>query len=317
MKRDATRIVKNLQEGTSSQACAEYLCSLDGIHRSEIFADAGYDRLVRKYRKIREIFIDSGENWNQTFYMMLFRAMDVTGNREAYERLAKTVDYGIILREQQSPKSVEALLLGASGLLANYRDDEYILSLKSEFFYLARKYGIAPMRPSAWRIIGVRPYNHPVLRLAQIASFLSQKDFVMNSLLECRKPADVERLFGVEASPYWASHFIPAELSKDVPKRIGREKSHLLGINLVAPLQYAYGSYIENEALRARAMSLLEAIPPERNRFLNRWYDCGIKAQNAFESQALLQIATEYCARQRCTECPIGMRIIQSAAEKE
>ena len=317
MKRDANRILKNLQAGASSQACAEYLCSLDGIHRSEIFADAGYDRLVRKYRKIREIYLDSGENWNQTFYMMLFRAMDVTGNRGAYEHIAKTVNYGIILREQQSPKSVEALLLGTSGLLAIYRDDEYILSLKSEFFYLARKYGITPMRASAWQIREIRPYNHPVLRLAQIAAFLSQKDFVMNSLLECRKPSDVEKLFGVEASPYWVSHFIPAELTKNVPKRIGREKSHLLGINLVAPLQYAYGSYLDNETLRARAMSLLEAIPPERNRFLNRWYDCGVKVQNAFESQALLQLSTEYCLRQRCSECPIGMRIVQSVAETE
>lgn len=317
MDRDGKRILKNLQAGASSQACAEYVYSLDGIHRSEIFADAGYDRLVRKYGKIREIFTDSGENWNQTFYVMLFRAMDVTGNREAYEHLARIVNYGIILREQNSPKSVEALLLGASGLLANYRDDEYILSLKSEFFYLARKYGITPMRATLWKIREVRPYNHPVLRLAQIASFLSQKDFVMNSLLECRRPSDVERLFGVEASPYWASHFIPAELSKDVPKRIGREKSYLLGINLVAPLQYAYGSYVDNETLRARAMSLLEAIPPERNRFLNRWYDCGVKAQNAFESQALLQISTEYCMRQRCSECPVGMRIMQNAAGTE
>lgn len=173
------------------------------------------------------------------------------------------------------------------------------------------------MRASAWQIREIRPYNHPVLRLAQIAAFLSQKDFVMNSLLECRKPSDVEKLFGVEASPYWVSHFIPAELTKDVPKRIGREKSHLLGINLVAPLQYAYGSYLDNETLRARAMSLLEAIPPERNRFLNRWYDCGVKVQNAFESQALLQLSTEYCLRQRCSECPIGMRIVQSAAETE
>lgn len=287
--------------------------ALDDLHRSEIFVDAEYDRLVRKYHKIREIYLASGENWNQTFYAMLFRAMDVTGNRAAYERLARIVDYPIVLREQQSPLSIEALLIGTSGLLANYRDDEYIHSLKNEYFYLAKKYELLPMRASEWRIAGVRPYNHPVLRLAQIASFLSQKDFVMNALLDCRTPADVERLFGVEASAYWSSHFIPAELSANVPKRIGREKSVLLGINLVVPLQYAYGSYVESEELRERAISLLEALPAENNQYLRRWGSYGVRAHNAFESQALLQISTEYCHGERCEECPLGAKLIEKA----
>lgn len=310
------KILHNLQSGAAALSCGSYLKTLDGIHRSEIFVDAGYDRFVRKYNKIREIYLESGENWNQTFYAMMFRAMDVTGNRNAYERLAKIVDYGMILREQESAKSVEALLIGTSGLLANYRDDEYILSLKSEFYYLAKKYAILPMRAAEWRIAGIRPYNHPVLRLAQIASFLTQKDFVMNSLLDCRTPDDVERLFGVEASAYWSSHFIPAELSADIPKRIGREKSYLLGINLVAPLQYVYGSYIDNDRLRERAISLLEAIPAENNQYMRRWAEYGIKAHNAFDSQALLQIATEYCKSERCDECPIGRRILAKAEKK-
>lgn len=310
------RLIANLQKGAASLACGGYLHAMDEVHRSEIFVDAEYDRLMRKYRKIKEIYLTSGENWNQTFYAMLFRAMDVTGNRAAYERLARIVDYSIILREQQSLLSIEALLIGTSGLLANYKDDEYILSLKNEYFYLAKKYELLQMRATEWRIAGVRPYNHPVLRLAQIASFLAQKDFVMNALLDCRTPSDVERLFGVEASAYWASHFIPAELSAEVPKRIGREKSALLGINLVAPLQYAYGSYVESDMLRERAISLLEAIPAENNQYLRRWYAYGIKAHNAFESQALLQLSTEYCREERCGECPLGAKLVEKALKQ-
>ncbi len=312
MDRSRARIIKNLQRDASSFGCGERLHKMDSIHRSEIYVDAAYDRLLRKYDKIHEIFGQSDSNWNQTFYTMLFRAMDVTGNRAAYEKLSHTVGYGIILREQHNPKAVEALLIGGSGLLANYFDDEYIHSLKAEFFYLARKYNLTPLRTSDWRLHNIRPYNHPVLRLAQISSFLTQKDFVMNSLLDCRTPQDVERLFGVEASPYWSSHFVPAELSAEIPKRIGREKSHLLGINLVAPLQFAYGSYIDSETLRSRALSLLEALPAENNMYMRRWGGYGVKAANSFESQALLQIGTEYCLKGRCEECPIGKRLIAS-----
>lgn len=310
---DIERIIKNLKAGAASLACGGYLQSLDALHRHEILVDAGYDRLMRKYRKIEEIFNHSGMCWNQTFYEMMFRTMDASGNRNAYERLSRMVTYRMIMREQHSPKSIEALLLGTSGLLTAYRDDEYTLSLKSEYFYLARKHDISPMRLKEWRLTGIRPYNHPILRLAQIAAFLSQKDFAVNAMLDCRTPQDVERLFSIEASEYWSSHFIPSELSTEVPKRIGREKSYLLGINLVVQLQYAYGCYIGNEMLRERAIALLEKIPAENNQFIRRWGSYGVKASNAFESQALLQLATEYCRAERCEECPVGRNIIEKA----
>ena len=307
------RIIKNLKAGAATLACGGYLHSLDTLHRHEILVDAGYDRLMRKYHKIEEIFHHSGQNWNQTFYEMMFRTMDASGNRTAYEQLARIVRYGIIQREHHSLLGIEALLLGTSGLLTAYREDEYIISLKREYFYLARKYDLSPMRLKDWRLAGVRPYNHPVLRLAQIAAFVGQKDFALNSILECRTPQDVERLFSVEASSYWSSHFIPAELSTDIPKRLGREKCYLLGINLVAQLQYAYGCYIGSEILRERAIALLEKLPAENNQFLRRWAQYGLKAGNAFESQALLQLATEYCRTQRCEECPVGANIIEKA----
>ena len=47
----------------------------------------------------------------------------------------------------------------------------------------------------------------------------------------------------------------------EITKRIGRMKADLLGINLVAQIQYAYGAYTRDEALRERAIALLEAIP--------------------------------------------------------
>ena len=40
------------------------------------------------------------------------------------------------------------------------------------------------------------------------------------------------------------------------------------------------------------------------------WHDAGLTLRSAFESQALLQLATEYCAAKRCAECPVGRRIL-------
>ena len=92
-------------------------------------------------------------------------------------------------------------------------------------------------------------------------------------------------------------------------KHIGHTKTDLLGINLVVQMQFAYGSYINNETLRTRAMSLLENIPAEDNSIIRGWNACGTLAKTAFDSQALIQLRNEYCKRDDCDRCPVGRRI--------
>ena len=77
-------------------------------------------------------------------------------------------------------------------------------------------------------------------------------------------------------------------------------------------LQFAYGSYTGREALRDSALTLLERLPAEDNRYMRGWHDAGLMPRSAFESQALLQLATEYCAAKRCAECPVGRRILNN-----
>ena len=154
-----------------------------------------------------------------------------------------------------------------------------------------------------------------MLRVAQAAAFFAGHDFVMERMLDCRTPEDAARLFGVEASAYWCTHSLPAVRSQEMPKRIGTFKANLLAINLVSILQFAYGSHTGNDLLRDRAVTLLERTPAEENVYMRGWRSAGTTPRNAFESQALLQLATEYCPKRRCAECPIGARRIKSRAE--
>jgi len=307
-------LVQALKRGAASLACGNYLRRMSSIQRQSTLTAASYSRLKRKYEKIEEIFVQSQCDWNQTFLVLLFRSMDSSQNRDAYERLARLVPYRVIERERSSLRAIEALLLGTSGLLSVYRDDSYIRSLKEEYFYLAQKYELMPMRRREWDLSRCRPHNHPVLRIVQIAKLLVEHNFLVNSVLECKTCGDIEKLFGVEASEYWSNHFIPAQISSDIPKRIGREKCHLLGINLVVQFQFAYAYHTSKEELRSDALTLLEDIPAENNRFMRRWAERGVYATNAFESQALLQIATEYCGHELCEECPIYGYLMASKA---
>ena len=125
------------------------------------------------------------------------------------------------------------------------------------------------------------------------------------------------RLFCIEASAYWRTHHIPGAEGGEHPKRIGAFKANIIGINLVAVLQFAYGSVTGRETLRDSALTLLERLPAEDNRYMRNWRNTGVSIRNAFESQALLQLATEYCPAKRCTEWPVGRRILQSISSTE
>ena len=123
----------------------------------------------------------------------------------------------------------------------------------------------------------------------------------MERAMSCRTEEDIRRLFCIEASDYWRTHHIPGIASDEHPKRLGAFKANITG----------------RETLRDSALTLLERLPAEDNRYMRNWRNTGVMIRNAFESQALLQLATEYCPAKRCTECPVGRRILQSISSTE
>lgn len=305
-------MLNRLHAGAGLYACGGYLAGLNALQRSELCTALLFDRLERKMRMVEELHREASENWNQTFYLLYFRTLGDRLNREAYLSLARRVSYKTVLRERLAPRAVESLFFGASGLLALYPHDSYTLDLARNFEYLATKYGVEPMDAGEWTLGDIRPANHPVLRLAQAAEFFTQDEFVMERAMACRSEEDIRNLFCIEASDYWRTHHIPGIAGDDRPKRLGAFKANIIGINLVSVLQFAYGSHTGREALRDSALTLLERLPAEDNRYMRCWQGAGVKVRNAFESQALLQLATEYCPAKRCAECPVGRRILKT-----
>ena len=309
------RILNRLEAGAARYDCGGFLTALPALQRGEVFTTLIFDRLQRKLHKVDELFREADENWNQTFYLMYFRTLGDDKNQDAYLDLARRVPYKIVLRERLAPRAVEAMLFGASGLLELYRHDTYTLDLRRDFEYLAAKYNIEPMSASDWELGDIRPANHPVLRLAQAAEFFIQDEFILDRVMACRSEDDVRRLFCIEASAYWRTHYIPGAASDENPKRIGFFKANIIGINLVAVLQFAYGSFIGRESLRDSALTLLECHAPEDNTLIRGWRGTGLSPANAFETQALIQLRTQYCAAKRCAGCPVGMRVLKRALE--
>jgi hypothetical protein len=59
-------------------------------------------------------------------------------------------------------------------------------------------------------------------------------------------------------------------------------------------------------------IALLNQVQPEANAIIDKFSYFGLKAKNAFETQALLQLKNEYCNKSRCLECTIGIELLKS-----
>lgn len=308
---ESNPIIERLQSGSKSYACGGFLQSLDELHRQVIFTELYFNRLQRKHDYIIDTLHRYNNDWGQTIYHMLLRSMDVGKNRKNYERLSDLLPLKVIQRECISQQVVESLLIGVSGLWHLFREDSYIQKLKEQFHFLAHKYELGALSLKQWDLVRVPPRKHPILRLSQVARLIALERLNIDFICNCRSIEDIEQLFHIEANNYWSdalmthiSHFTP-------PQYIGYDKSHLLGINFIIPLQLAYADYTCNDSLRSSALNLLESIKAENNHYIRSWASYGVRVKNALESQALIQLATEFCDKRRCAECPVGGAMVK------
>lgn len=298
-------------------ACGDYIASLDNCQLGRIITRLQLERMERKHNELKEIHHEGNNNWNYTLYVALFRAMGAPMNKEPFTQLALRVPYGAVSHEKGNPECVEAMLLGGSGLLQTREEsDKYIRRQRLNFEHLQAKYDIKPLHHSEWKLRGNTPNGFVLLRLAQLAAFLSTAEFVFDNLIACRSAKDIQSLFAAEASQYW-SNLLGSVRSKSDLKRIGDDRKNVLGINLVAPLMFAYGEVMRDEELKETAMDLLEKIPAENNSIVKGWRSGGVVIKSALDSQAMIQLTNEYCLKRRCSECPFGKAQIKEKFNKD
>lgn len=292
-------------ERRAKEECAIRLSGMASLQRTKIVESLLMERIARKARRVRDLWESHERNWNQVLFSMSAYAMGAPRNSAQFEELAGRVTYLMCLKERSSQRRVEALLLGASGLLGKELFDDYVVATQEEYDYLAEKYSLESMNPGVWDRRAQMPAGNPTLRVVQLAALVCKEEYSMDSLLRVRTLEDVERMFEVMPSEYWVGRFLPDVKGTTARGRIGRDKVHMLAINLVVPVQVAYAGVMENDELRERALELLEAIPAEHNRLVGAWTGYGVACTSAYDSQALIELSTR-CREGGCQGCPLA-----------
>ncbi len=291
--------------------CQHHFYSVSEMTKNSWVTRLLIERLDEKTQLIEAQLVQNQYHWEETFYQFLSKNFGLKVNDLPFEMLAKSLPLGVIGKHKDQLFQVEALLLGQAGLLNEDFEDDYPQKLKKEYEYLSKKFQLQPMETSIWKFSRLRPQNFPSVRIAQFAALIHQSVHLFSKILETKDAKSLEKLFQVELSGYWETHFILDKSSKKISKTLGKETIRLFLINTIAPFLFLYGKIKKEEEFKDRAVELLEQLSPERNNIIEGWQKLGFDATSAGQTQGLIQLKNKYCSHQKCLDCAIGISIMK------
>ncbi|MGI6572421.1 MAG: DUF2851 family protein [Fermentimonas sp.] len=190
--------------------------------------------------------------------------------------------------------------------------DDYYLKLREEYRFLKAKYSLKSLEGAPFKRLRVRPRSFPELRIAQMASLLHSSGRLFSVILKEETYDGMLAHFQTGPSGYWKSHFAFGKASKETPKRMGKGSIEGIVINTVAPILFAYGTSLSDETYRERAICFLKSTKPEKNATVKAFEKGGVIPRNGADTQALIQLAREYCDKRKCFYCQIGHTLLSS-----
>lgn len=269
------------------------------------------ERLEERTQQMAQRLDNNKGDWDETFYQCLAWGFGLKVNADPFLMLAESLPLKTLLRHKDNLFQLEALLFGQAGMLAGTFTDDYPLRLQREYAFLQKKYRLQPIANQQWKYLRMRPVNFPTVRIAQWAVLLQRTGHLFSKMLVAQNLREIENAFVIELSNYWQTHYRFERRSEKSTKHLGKDRIHLLVINIIAPFLFLYGKVRDDERYRERALALLEEVPAERNHILDEWAKLGMAPQQAAQSQALLQLKNNYCDAKKCLDCAIGCHILR------
>jgi hypothetical protein len=271
------------------------------------------ERLSTKVSDIEATLAQNQNNWEQTFFNYLCRALGAPINSDTFELLAQSISVQLLAKHKNNVMQLEALLLGQAGFLqAVTTTDTYHLQLIKEYAYLKNLYQLQPIESSNWKYMRLRPAHFPSLRLAQLASIIHQSQHLFSQLINLNAVSQCNALFDVEPSAYWLTHYQLGVASTVKIKGLGTTTINTIVINTIVPLLFAYGNYTHNEAVKEKAYTWLCALKPEQNSIVTCFTTAHVHPTDAAQSQALIQLYKQYCTHKKCLQCAVGNYVLKN-----
>jgi hypothetical protein len=298
--------------------CERQLTQVSTLIQHTMLDRVLFQRLSHKNALVYQLLSNNQGNWEETAYQLLAYNFGFKVNSAAMLAMCATLPYKVIQQQRADITQVEALLLGQAGLLEVATPAapaaEYRFTLLQHHAYLSHKYQLPTQRVTQvhWKFFRLRPANFPTIRIAQLAQVLHQQDHLFNWLLHTPL-STLRNQLAITQSNYWQHHYTFGKVSKKQLSGLGDSSINIILINTVVPLLVAYGKTHDQTDYIDRALEMLHSLPPEDNTVIRRWKKLGMKIENAFDSQALIELYHHFCTQKKCLSCNIGTTLLQRA----
>ncbi|MFD0836897.1 DUF2851 family protein [Mariniflexile aquimaris] len=269
------------------------------------------ERLERKSEVIQQLLNTTKNDWEAVFFIMLAKNFGLKVNGEAFFSVAKSIDFSIVRKTQSNIKSLEALFFGQAGLLEDDIQSAYYLELVKDYQFLKHKFNLENHQVLPLQFFRLRPPNFPTIRLSQLASLYVNHKNLFSKIIETNALSDFYKLFNVSTSEFWKTHYTFQKESASSTKVLTKSFIDLLLINTILPIKFCY-SKEKGQDNDAVFLEIANQMASEKNSVIDAFNRLKKVATSSLHSQALIQLKTEYCSKNKCLQCAVGSKLISN-----
>jgi hypothetical protein len=312
--------------------CFPHNLSIPMKFKSKVISQMGEARLDERIARITITVPDmNNDGILDRVYELVLDALGYSENRTPFIELSKLLPRSLLqkIRAREAQKDLhacfEALFFGVSGLLPKPQQEfsaevnDYLLDLLAKWEALQVDYNIPEtLAEHDWAFFRVRPLNTPYRRIA-LAAVLSRKYFSRENY-----SIKDEIEYAIGESPFWEMHTSFMQSLTDPHALLGEERKRAIILNVILPARIAAetGYAKRNELPQDKIQSLVKPLRQEWAEYPSRSSAQSVHVieQELLESERLrttvgeqggLYLFRNYCTTNRCSECPVGERLIE------
>lgn len=307
---DYERGYQKLSQNLALFPCESQIKQLPNLLKRQWLDRLLVDRMHLISERVLRTFQNTGNDWQECFYLYLVRSFGLRVNAEAFEMLGKSISYQFVSRFRDREHALEAVFFGQSGMLSRRFTDPYPVKLQKEYEFWRRMFGFDGLDQSVFRYHRMHPSAFPSIRIAQLAALLRDIYPISDLIQVGITLAELKSKLTATPHQYWNTHY-----KFDSPVKM---KSSLLGegtieriiLHSVIPILFTMGKVNSKQSYIENALSLLEELRAEENKITKKWTAIGVHPENAADTQALIHSFKQCCSAKKCLSCLIGKQIL-------
>lgn len=295
--------------------CEHDFANVDDFVLNNWLENLYFERLERKSKSIETMLVLSKNDWEAVLFRLLAKNFGLKVNCEAFLSMAISFEFSIVRKIHSKPEQLEALFFGQAGILENHIENTYYQNLSKDYQFLKQKFSLTNSQVIPLQFFRLRPPNFPTIRLSQLAMLYHLHQNLFSQVIAANTIEELYKLLKVSTTSFWDDHYTFGKVSKITKKTMTNSFVDLLLINTILPLKFSYAKHL-GQSIDEDILSIIQRIESEKNTIVDKFNSLKTVSKSALESQAFIQLKTEYCTKNRCLQCAIGNKILNLSNPK-